>query len=180
VTLGTLLRHQRKEKKFTLKAVSEMVGISEGFLSQVENNVKSPSLETFSSICEAIGIDAGGLLTRLKNQERLFLLRKSEWAEVDIPHTGFATRRFCAPEARTVIDSATLFIESKQSIPVRKGIKNGQEILCLVQGSLELVHGDQTIKLVEGDSVHFWSDQERQSITNTDDELAVAMWVGTL
>lgn len=180
MTLGTLLRHRRKEKKLTLKAVSEMAGISEGFLSQVENNVKSPSLDTFFNICEAIGVDAGDLLTRFKNQERLFLLRKSEWAEVDLPHTGFATRRFCAPEARTVIDSAVLFIEPNRSIPVRKGIKNGQEILCLLKGSLELVHGDQTVRLVEGDSVHFWSDQERQRITNTNEELAVVLWVGTL
>ncbi|MBW2001554.1 MAG: helix-turn-helix transcriptional regulator, partial [Deltaproteobacteria bacterium] len=44
MNLGSLIRRYRKEKRLTLRAVAEKAGISEGFLSQVENDVNSPSV----------------------------------------------------------------------------------------------------------------------------------------
>ena len=104
MNLGSLIRRYRKEKKLTLKTVAEKAGISEGFLSQVENDVNSPSVDTLSKICNAIGVKAGDLLNQASDQKRLVLIRKSEWGDIDLPHTGFITRRFFPPENRKVID----------------------------------------------------------------------------
>lgn len=180
MNLGILLRRHRKEKKLTLKTVAERAGVSEGFMSQVENNVKTPSVSTLMKICEAVGADVGSLLNQLKRQEGLFLVKKEEWDDVDLPHTGFATRRFCPPEQRSVIDSALLFIEPGKSIPVRKGVKNGQEVLCVLQGELELSRGQRVVHLTQGDAVHFWTEPRRQAVTNCGQGLAVVMWVGTM
>ena len=60
MNIGTLIRRCRKERKLTLKIVAEKASISEGFLSQVENNVNSPSVDTLIRICNAIGVNAGG------------------------------------------------------------------------------------------------------------------------
>lgn len=180
MNLGNLLRRHRKEKGLTLKAVAEKAGVSEGFMSQVENNVKTPSIASLMNICEAMGANAGTLLLQFKNQERLFLIYRNEWDDVELPHTGFVTRRFCPPESRTIIDTALLFLEPAKSIPVRKEIgKNTQEVLCVLQGSLELVHGDKVVYLAEGDAVHLWSEPQRQVVTNNGHEMAVVLWVGT-
>ena len=180
MNMGSLLRHYRKEKKLTLRTVAEQAGVSEGFLSQVENDVKSPSVDTLMSICRAIEVNAGELLDRAQNRERLVLIKKSDWDDVEFSHTGFATRRFFAPEDRQVIDSAVLFLEPGKSIPVRPNVKNGQEILCLLQGCLDLVQGGQTTSLTQGDAVHFWTEASHQEIINRSRELAIALWVGTL
>ena len=60
MNLGSLIRRHRKEKKLTLKVVAEKAGISEGFLSQVENSTSSPSVDTLISISNAIGRQCGG------------------------------------------------------------------------------------------------------------------------
>ena len=180
MSLGTLLRRQRRERKLTLKTVAEKVGISEGFLSQAENDVKSPSVETLLNICDALGINAGDLLNQVKNQEQIFIVRKSEWPDVDMPHTGFVTRRFVPPEERASMDSAILFIEPGKSLPVRKDVKQGQEILCILQGSLQLVRGDLEVVLKEGDTAHYFADPTRLSITNKGRKRAVVLWVGTI
>lgn len=180
MNLGSLLRHQRKEMGLTLKAVAEGAGVSEGFMSQVENNVKSPSVSTLMKICGAMGADMGKLLEQLKDQERLFVIERKEWDEIDLPHTGFATRRFCPPQQREQIDSALLIIEPGKSIPVRKNIRNGQEVICVMQGSLELVHGEKTVHMEAGDTVHLWTEPKHQSVTNNGDQLTVVLWVGTM
>lgn len=180
MNLGTVVRDYRKKRNLTLKKVAAKAGISEGFLSQVENNVNSPSVETLMKICGAIGVNASDILNRIEKQERLVLLRRSDWKDVDVPHTGFATHRFFPPENRAVIDSAILVMEPGTSIPVRKNIKNGQELLCVLKGSLELVYGERTIGLGKGDTVHFWSEPTRQMITNKSNERTTVLWVGTL
>lgn len=180
MNVGTLLRKYRKDQKLTLKVVAEQASISEGFLSQVENDVNSPSVETLVRICNALGVDAGELISQVSRQENLVLIRKSEWDEFDLSHTGFVTRRFFPPEFRTSIDSAILVIEPGKSIPVRKNIKNGQEILCVLKGSIELMLSDETVLMGEGDSVHFVSNPESQKITNSSATLSFVLWVGTI
>ena len=180
MNLGSLIRKHRKEQKLTLKTVAERARISEGFLSQVENSVSSPSVDTLVNICAAMGISAGDLLNQANSQEGLIIIRKREWDDVELPKTGFVTRRFFSPENRKVIDSALLFVAPKKSIPVRKDVQNGQEILCVLRGALELVTGERTAQLEEGDAVHFWANPSKQYITNPGDELAVSLWIGTL
>jgi transcriptional regulator with XRE-family HTH domain len=180
MSLGSLIRKSRKDKRLTLKIVAEKAGISEGFLSQVENDVSSPSVDTLLNICGAIGVKAGDLLNQDHNQEKIVLITKSEWNDIDIPHTGFITRRFFSPENRTLIDTAILVIQPGKSIPVRKDIKNGQELLCILKGSLNLEHGERVIHLTEGDTVHYVANPKKQSITNENEDLAIALWVGTI
>jgi transcriptional regulator with XRE-family HTH domain len=180
MNLGLLIRKHRKGKKLTLRTVAERAGISEGFLSQVENSVNSPSVETLINICNALGVNAGDLLNEINNHEQLVYIPRSEWPEVDIPHTGFATRRFFSPEDRQGIDSAILHLDTGASIPVRKNIKNGQEMLCVLDGAVELVHADRTIRMNTGDAVHYFTNPNRQIITNKDERTAVVFWVGTL
>lgn len=180
MNIGTLLRKYRKERKLTLKAVAEKATISEGFLSQVENDVNSPSVDTLMRICNAIGVNAGELISQVSKQEKIILIKKSEWDEIELSHSGFVTRRFFPPENRTVIDSSVLVIEPRKSIPVRKNIKNAQEVLCVLKGSIELMLSDETILMGEGDSVHFWSNPESQKITNNSTTTSFVLWVGTL
>ena len=180
MNLGSLIRRHRKEKKLTLKAVAEKARISEGFLSQVENSTSSPSVDTLISISNAIGVNAGDLLNQVSTQENLALVRKTEWDDIEVPTTGFATRRFLSPENRAVIDSAILFLKPEKVIPVRRDIKNGQEVLGVLQGTLDLVHGEQVIHLGAGDAVHFYANTSKQYVVNKGNEVTVVLWVGTL
>lgn len=180
MNIGTLIRKYRKDKKMTLKAVAEQASISEGFLSQVENDVNSPSVDTLIRICKALDVEAGDLLTQVNNKEKSILIKRLEWDDMDLSHTGFITRRFFPPEDRTVIDSSILVIEPGKSIPARKNIKNGQEVLCVLKGEVELTLREETYPMVAGDSVHFWSNPERQKISNNSTEKSFVLWVGTL
>lgn len=180
MNIGSILRQKRKGLKLTLKAVSERAGISEGFLSQIENDVSSPSVDTLVRICAAMGMEAGDVLNLAKKQDALIVIRRSEWKDVELPHTGFVTMRFFPPESRKVIDSAVLVIEPGKSLPTRKNVKSSQEVLCVLKGSMELVHSGETFTLHEGDSVHYYSTPEKELITNRSKRRSVVLWVGTI
>jgi transcriptional regulator with XRE-family HTH domain len=179
MNLGSIIRKHRKERKFTMKEVAEKAGISEGFLSQIENNVNTPSVDTLMNICAAIGINAGDVLNQVERQVKFVTIRKSDWGDVDIPNSGFATKRFFPPDSRTVIDSAILVIKQGKSIPVRKNIRNSQELLSVLKGKVELELGDEKLVLTEGDSIHYWSIPGKEMIFGKS-PISIVVWIGTL
>ncbi len=180
MNLGAIIQRERKKRELTLKVVAERAGVSQGFLSQVENDVNSPSVDTLVKICGAIGVDAGRVIQQAGRQERVSVIRRSDWQDVDFPPSGFVTTRFFPPENRRVVDSAVLVLEPGGKIPVRKNTKNGQEMLCVLKGTVRLVHGDEEWVLQTGDAVHFFTLADRQAITNESRTAAVVLWVGTL
>ncbi len=180
MNLGNILKKHRKSNRLTLKIVADRAGISEGFLSQIENNVNSPSVETLMNICGAIGVNAGDILTQVESQEKLSLIKKSEWEDIEIPPSGFATRRFFPPENRSEIDSAIIIFEPGKNIPGRKNVKNSQEILCVLKGSIQFLYGEKVLNLTEGDSFHYWTYPEKQMISNNSSSNAVVLWIGTI
>jgi transcriptional regulator with XRE-family HTH domain len=180
MNLGSIIRKRRKEIKLTMKEVAERARISEGFLSQIENNVNTPSVDTLRNICGAIGINAGDVLNQVEKGDKFVLIRRSDWGDIDIPHSGFATKRFFSPDDRSVIDSAILVIEQGKSIPVRKNIRNSQELLIVLKGKVELELGEELIRLSDGDAIHYWSNPARQMIHGKSAPNSMVIWVGTL
>ena len=55
--LGLYLKNIRQEKKYSLKDVSSKIGFSSGYISRIENNSSTPSLEVLMKLCSSYDID---------------------------------------------------------------------------------------------------------------------------
>lgn len=79
--IGDRFKELRKEKNLTLKELSEKTGLSIGYLSNLERNISSPTLEYMQRICEILGVSITELLapekeehTLIKKDDRVTLL----------------------------------------------------------------------------------------------------------
>jgi transcriptional regulator with XRE-family HTH domain len=54
--VGGRIRRRRRERSLTLAQVAEATGLNVGYLSQVENDKASPSLETLAALAEALDV----------------------------------------------------------------------------------------------------------------------------
>jgi transcriptional regulator with XRE-family HTH domain len=54
--VGAQIRRRRRDRGLTLAAVADLTGLNIGYLSQVENDKASPSLETLSSLAAALDV----------------------------------------------------------------------------------------------------------------------------
>ncbi|KAF1300792.1 MULTISPECIES: helix-turn-helix domain-containing protein [Enterococcus] len=54
--IGEKLRNLRVQKNLTQEELGERTDLSKGYLSQLERDLSSPSMETFFSILEALGV----------------------------------------------------------------------------------------------------------------------------
>ncbi|MCK9552691.1 helix-turn-helix domain-containing protein [Aquamicrobium sp.] len=82
--IGRMIRDRRRTIKISLKQLSEDVGISTGFLSQIERGISSPSLQVLKNICQHLkmpitwlfgedlqSIPDGDIVVRLPSRRRL-------------------------------------------------------------------------------------------------------------
>ena len=60
--IGKNLRTKRKEHGFTQEKLAEIVDISPTHMSVIERGVKTPKLDTFVRIANALGVSADALL----------------------------------------------------------------------------------------------------------------------
>lgn len=64
--LGDELRDIRESRRMTQQGVAAKAGISREYLSKIENDHSSPTVETFLSICKALGVRASKIIARLE------------------------------------------------------------------------------------------------------------------
>lgn len=61
--LGNNIKRIRKEKGLGIKDIADVVGISEAYVSQLENNKRdNPSVDILKSIAKSLGVELGDLL----------------------------------------------------------------------------------------------------------------------
>ena len=56
MNIGHRIRRLRKARKLTLEELARTTALSQPFLSQIERDIKNPSVETLSRICDALGV----------------------------------------------------------------------------------------------------------------------------
>src|SRR3990170_7086872 len=54
--VGAQIRRRRHDRDLTLSRVAERTGLNIGYLSQLENDKASPSLETLAALAEALDV----------------------------------------------------------------------------------------------------------------------------
>ena len=62
--LGEFIREQRSSARLSLRRLSELAGISNPYLSQIERGLRKPSAEILQSIAKALRISAETLYVR--------------------------------------------------------------------------------------------------------------------
>ncbi len=82
--VGRQVRHWRQERELTLAQVAERSGLNVGYLSQIENDKASPSLESLAAIGDALEVPINWFL--LDTERPMRIVRASdrrEWAGPD-------------------------------------------------------------------------------------------------
>ena len=57
IDIGTKIKKYRKDKKYTLKMLSEQTGLSIGFLSQLERGMTTIAIDSLANVARVLGVE---------------------------------------------------------------------------------------------------------------------------
>jgi transcriptional regulator with XRE-family HTH domain len=156
--IGERIRRLRLKRSMGLVELGRHTGLSASFLSQLETGRVVPTLRNLARVAMVFGRD----LSYFFEPEPHALFRVHRRSErVRLPQSGvedptyyFESLAYMVPD-RQLDPYYAEFVPSKKVVEVRPHVHPGYEFLYLLQGDLEIRHGDRTHSLEAGDSVYF-------------------------
>ena len=167
--IGSTIRSIRKRKKLTIAEMSEGTGLSKGFISNMENNNTSPSINTLETVANFLNVPLTYLL--LKKEDRIQVVRKDE-RTLTISQQGNM-------KVENVSSNGELRIMHVELAPgyssgTEPHAHQGEECHVVLKGKLLAEQGEVSVVLEEGDSFS-WNASVPHIVTNIGDEPAVIL-----
>lgn len=168
--IGTSIRQIRRKRGITMGQLCEGTGLSQGFMSLVENNKTAPSLATLETIASYLNVPIPYLL--LKREERMNVVRKAD-------RTFSLYKGILRVEHLGEIGGLRLLqIEIPPGMPAEGDIPmsehEGIESHYVVKGKVIATQGEDEAELEEGDTFS-WHACVPHSVRNAGTELAVLL-----
>jgi transcriptional regulator with XRE-family HTH domain len=156
--IGERIKRLRLKKSMGLVELGRHTGLSASFLSQLETGRVVPTLRNLARVAMVFSKDLSYFFE--PEPQSLFRLHRRH-ERVKLPQTGvedptyfFESLAYMVPD-RLMDPYFAEFLPVKKSQDIRPHVHAGYEFLYVLEGELEIRHGDQVSVLEPGDAVYF-------------------------
>lgn len=171
VDLGERVRNLRKRKGMTLTKLGQETGLSPAFLSNLERNLCSPTIENIQRICTALNIELVKLLDDNNWGENVIRADKRRTIFEEKDQIRYESINF-GPDR---LDGLVIVVESHCEYE-KEWTHPYDEIGFVLEGELIVSLDEQQFTLRKGDA--FYVDAMRKhSLSNRSDFPASSLWV---
>jgi transcriptional regulator with XRE-family HTH domain len=153
--LGTAIRAARASANLSMRALAALAGISQPFLSQVENGSATPSLITLYRIANALRISPTDLLPTVGAPQEVHVVRVGEGERVAVSEApNSATTRLLSAGAGHDLVVSEYRIRPGEDLGDDWFTSEGDLTVYVVEGALEVqLEGHGSWVLTAGDSI---------------------------
>ena len=174
-TLGADLRALRKSRGLTLADLSEQLGRSVGWLSQVERDLSAPSIGDLRHIAAALEVSVSILAqnSAVDSSEEGFVVRAGRRRPIGSRMSGLV-EELLSPDLTDDFEMLHSTFEPGSEIE-ETVTRPTQEVGYLISGKLDLIIGSRTFTIMPGDSFRIRGEPFRWA--NPYSLPAVAIWI---
>lgn len=193
---GSRIREMRKRRGLTLKEVAEATGYTIGHISQIERDLKSPSLVALRKIAACLNcsevwliMDDSELSAKSseegKKSKESYLMRKEnripmKIPEIDVSYSIFTPSKL--PNAQEAQMTGLIVRLKPNTWVTEKMISHGNydESLLLLKGDLELRIDNSTYMIYEGDSFYIPKNCLHNYLNTSNEEATIIVYFSQL
>jgi len=173
--IGIKIKQQRLENGLTQEELANRCELTKGFISQIENNLTSPSISTLADILEVLGSSLGDFFDDSEQEAYVFTSNDFyEKEDEDLLHTI----KWIVPNAQKyemepIILELDVNGKSHEDEP-----HSGEEFGYVLKGSIVLRVGKKKYIVNEGDSFYYIANKHHY-LENNSQENSIVLWVST-
>ena len=171
--IGNRIKHMRKQKGLTLDELASRSELSKGFLSQLENDLTSPSITTLDDILEALGSSLSEFFSEDKDERMVF--HKDDFY-VDERDTH--TINWIVPNSQKHQMEPILIEIPEGGRSFEMAPHNGEEFAYVLEGSVQLCCDDEKFTVRKGETIYLQG-KSFHYIANEKKTPAKVLWVST-
>jgi transcriptional regulator with XRE-family HTH domain len=151
--IGDLVRRLREQRGLSLRALAAATAFSPSFISQLENGLVSPSIDSMERIASKLGVTLGEFFASVGSTEGGLVVRAAD--RVEIPSLwSQATLEALSPMARgRLIEPMLITLEPGGRSGKHPAPHPREEFAFVIEGEVDLTLGPDTFHLEAGDAV---------------------------
>ena len=171
MNIGQKIKQLRKVNELTLEELASRCELTKGFLSQVENNITSPSISTLEDILEALGSSLAEFFSEATQDKYVF--KKKDFF-VDEQENYII--KWIVPNAQKQEMEPILLELNPGCISNIMEPHYGEEFGYVLEGSIRLIYGKKRTTLHEGETFYI-KGETKHYLENHTNGLANILWV---
>ncbi len=175
-TLGASIRRTRKRRDLTIQQVAKLSGLSISFISQLERDLLSPSVNSLQKISRALGIQIGGFFEGQGNTGRV--VRADERPRLIYPNRNEEEYLLTPVRSKKLQVLYYRLKPGATSGDTPYSHDSDEECGVVLRGCLEVSVNGEAYTLNAGDAITFDSHLPH-AWRNASDEECEALWVVT-
>lgn len=156
--IGERIRNRRKELGLSLRKLGAKVDLSAGYLSQLENDQISPSLNSLQNIATALEVP---MFYFLENSYPKRLVRADERHRLSFPDSQISYD-LLAPSLTRQMMPLLIKMEPGACRITPPLARSNEQWFFVLQGRLEIIIANETYQLEKGDGIYFDGNLLRQ------------------
>ena len=150
--IGTNLKRFRKDRQYTLEALSKVTGVSTSMLCDIEHGVTNPTITVVWKIADGLKISLTDLIQ--EEMPKATIVRRGE-APLLLDGEGFKIFSHHAFDAKKRMEIFSKELEPGAKFESDGHRKGMEEYLLICEGMLQLHVADDVYELHSGDSIRF-------------------------
>lgn len=157
--VGERIREIRKEKGISERELAEKAEVSQGYISQIEHNTTTPSMNVLLKIADALGVPIAGLMAQEENQLGITLITKENRTKIKFADVN-TEYEFLTPFGRNRDRTTQIEMIHYKLDPKSWGSSNlmlhpiSAECSVVLNGTLEYHIDNDVYRLEEGDCIY--------------------------
>ena len=155
--IGTRIRELRSQRGLTLDSLADRADVSRAMLSRIERGESSPTAQLMNKVCGGLGITLSTLFAETDAAACPLARREAQptWRD---PATRYL-RREVSPAGASV-DIVEVEFPPRRSVAFdNMRLPGVQQQVWVLDGTLEMELGGQTVRLAQGDCLKMHLDQ---------------------
>lgn len=150
------LRALRTQHELSLEQLARRAGLTKGFLSMVERGVKAPSISSLMRLSEVYGLSIGGLLDDPRSGEPNYsLVRQTERKKYAREGSLYGYRYEALAFRKKRKRMEPFIVSPPLKAPRRFFEHQGDEMVYVLSGEIEIQLDAEKIRLAPGDCIYF-------------------------
>lgn len=151
IPIGAKLRSARNAQRMTLEQLANATGLSRSFISRIENDATSPSINTLVQICQVLSLPIGTLFSEPETE----IVHLDSAPHINMGGTG-VTERLVTPRT----ESRAQVIHTIAEPNANGGrelytVSSDLEVLHVIRGAITVEFSSHDVRLEVGDTISF-------------------------
>lgn len=173
--IGEKIKRMRIEKQLTQEELANRCELSKGFISQLENNLTSPSIATLIDILEILGTNLREFFNEIDDERISFT--KEDMFETEDEDLKYTLKWLIPNSQKNQMEPIIITLSPGGQYKEEKP-HEGEEFGYVLSGSIFIHIGDKKSKVKKGESFYF-KPRANHFISNSGKTVAKVIWVST-